>query len=89
MKKTKCTTIREMIKQVYGGNRELAATQCGMKVNNVTQLISRGYDVAELKNGDWVMLTDKTKIFKGVDNGKLNSRENAANNRGVQEIGAT
>jgi hypothetical protein len=66
MKKTKCITIREMIKQVYSGSRELAAKQCGMKVNNVTQLIHRGYDVAELKNGDWVMLTDKTKIFKGI-----------------------
>jgi hypothetical protein len=67
-KKTKCITIREMIKRVYGGKRELAATQCGISGDNLNMCIHRGYDVAELKNGDWVMLTDKTKIFKGANN---------------------
>jgi hypothetical protein len=65
-KKTKCITIREMIKLAYGDSRELAATQCGISGDNLNMCIHRGYDVAELKNGDWVMLTDKTKIFKGV-----------------------
>lgn len=54
-----------MVNDYYGGNRDTAAKAAGIKtVQQLNNLVSKGYEVARLDNGDWVMLTSKTKIFK-------------------------
>ena len=54
-----------MIDDYYNGNRENAAKAAGIKtVQQLNNLVSKGYEVARLDNGDWIMLTSKTKIFK-------------------------
>ncbi|ELI5720942.1 hypothetical protein RRK67_004069 [Vibrio fluvialis] len=58
-------SIVQMVNDYYGGNRETAAKAAGIKtVQQLNNLVSKGYEVARLDNGDWVMLTSKTKIFK-------------------------
>lgn len=58
-------SIVQMIKDYYGGNREIAAKAAGINtVQQLNNLVSKGYEVARLDNGDWVMLTSKTKVFK-------------------------
>lgn len=57
--------IIQMINDYYDGNREVAAKAAGIKtVQQLNNLVSKGHEVARLDNGDWVMLTSKTKIFK-------------------------
>lgn len=59
-------TLKEMIKAAFSGNRKKAAQACGtgISVENLNQCVSRGYSVQELKDGGFVMITEKTKIFK-------------------------
>ena len=57
-------TLKQMIEKGFGGCRIKAAIGANISVENLNMCISRGYDVAELKNGDYVMLTSKTKTFK-------------------------
>lgn len=58
-------SIIQMINDYYDGNRETAAKAAGIKtVQQLNNLVSKGHEVARLDNGDWIMLTSKTKIFK-------------------------
>ncbi|EGR3042410.1 TPA: hypothetical protein ACMDS1_003643 [Vibrio parahaemolyticus] len=58
-------SIIQMVNDYYDGQREKAAKAAGIKtVQQLNNLVSKGYEVARLDNGDWVMLTSKTKIFK-------------------------
>lgn len=58
-------SIVQMVNDYYDGNREQAAKAAGIKtVQQLNNLISKGHEVARLDNGDWIMLTSKTKIFK-------------------------
>ncbi|TKB53320.1 hypothetical protein [Ferrimonas aestuarii] len=58
-------SLRQMVDDYYGGNREQAAKAAGINtVQQFNNLVSKGYEVARLENGDWIMLTSKTKIFK-------------------------
>lgn len=58
-------SIVQMVNDYYEGNREKAAKAAGINsVQQLNNLISKEYEVAKLDNGDWIMLTSKTKIFK-------------------------
>lgn len=58
-------SIVQMVNDYYGGNREEAAQAAGIKtIQQLNNLISKGHKVTRLENGDWIMLTSKTKIFK-------------------------
>lgn len=58
-------SIVQMVNDYYDGNREKAAKASGIKtIQQFNNLVSKGYEVARLDNGDWIMLTSKTKIFK-------------------------
>ncbi|EAN4566496.1 hypothetical protein LW059_004505 [Salmonella enterica] len=58
-------SIVQMVNDYYEGNREKAAQAAGINsVQQLNNLVSKGYEVARLDNGDWIMLTSKTKIFK-------------------------
>ena len=58
-------SIVQMVNDYYNGNREAAAKAAGINtIQQFNNLVSKGYEVARLDNGDWVMLTSKTKKFK-------------------------
>lgn len=58
-------SIVQMVNDYYEGSREKAAKAAGINsVQQLNNLVSKGYEVARLDNGDWIMLTSKTKIFK-------------------------
>lgn len=58
-------SIVQMVNEYYGGSRKKAAEAAGIRtVQQFNNLVSQGYEVARLDNGDWIMLTSKTKIFK-------------------------
>ncbi len=58
-------SIIQMVDEYYGGDRKKAAEAAGIRtVQQLNNLVSAGFQVARLDNGDWIMLTSKTKIFK-------------------------
>ena len=58
-------SIVQMVNDYYNGNREAAAKAAGINtIQQFNNIVSKGYEVARLDYGDWVMLTSKTKIFK-------------------------
>ncbi|NOI32036.1 hypothetical protein [Vibrio coralliilyticus] len=62
-------SIKQMIDDYYDGNREAAAKAAGINtVYQLNNLVSEGKQVARLDNGDWIMLTKKSKIFKKPNN---------------------
>jgi len=67
-KRHKTMTLKQMIAERYQGNRQRAANSCGdgISMENLGMCISRGYTVKELKDGGFVMITKKTKIFAGL-----------------------
>ena len=54
-----------MVDYHFGGCRNAAAKAGDISLDNLNMCISRGYYVAELKRGGFVMLTKKTKTFNG------------------------
>ena len=44
-------------------NRAACALDMGITESNLNMLISRDREVEQLKDGRWVLITDKTKIF--------------------------
>ena len=61
-------TLKQMITKHFGGCRKKAARSCGEGISseNLMMCISRGYKVKELKEGGFVMITKKTKIFNDL-----------------------
>ncbi|TCD12269.1 hypothetical protein E0D81_21790 [Lelliottia amnigena] len=58
-------SIVQMVNDYYEGSREKAAKAAGINsVQQLNNLVSKGHEVARLDNGDWIMLTSKTKIFQ-------------------------
>ncbi|WP_127881756.1 hypothetical protein [Enterobacter asburiae] len=58
-------SIVQMVNDYYEGSREKAAKAAGINsVQQLNNLVSKGHEVARLDNGDWIMLTSKTKIFR-------------------------
>ena len=58
-------TLKQMVDYHFGGCRNAAAKAGDISLDNLNMCISRGYYVAELKRGGFVMLTKKTKTFNG------------------------
>ncbi len=57
--------LATMVDEYFEGNRNEAIKAAG--INTVQQLnnyISEGREVMRLDNGNWIMVTNKTKIFK-------------------------
>lgn len=58
-------SIVQMVNDYYEGNRVKAAKAAGINtVQQLNNLVAKGYEVARLDTGDWIMLTSKTKIFR-------------------------
>ena len=54
-----------MIDKHFGGDRNLVATCAGVtRVQQVNNWVSEGREVVELKDGGFVLLSDKVKIIK-------------------------
>lgn len=57
--------VIEMIDKHYDGDRNLVAQCAGVStVQQVNNWVSENRDVLELKNGGYVLLSDKVKIIK-------------------------
>jgi len=46
----------------YPSRADCAAALC-ITVNNLSMLISRGREIEQLKDGRWILITSKHKIF--------------------------
>ena len=58
-------TLLEQAAEQLADAAKKAAEAAGIRtVQQFNNLVSQGYEVARLDNGDWIMLTSKTKIFK-------------------------
>lgn len=44
-------------------SRALCAAEMGITVSNLNMLISRQRDVEQLKDGRWILISNKCKIF--------------------------
>lgn len=54
-----------MIDDYYDGDRVAAANAAGIRtVQQLNNLVGAGWHVAKLADGNWIMITSKTKIFK-------------------------
>ena len=58
--------IKSMVNDYYYGDRSLAAKAAGTDVPQLNNLISKGGKVARLDNGDWILVTKTSKIFKKI-----------------------
>lgn len=58
-------SIKEMVDKHFSGDRTAAAKAAGINtVQQLNNMISEGRKVARLADGNWIMLTEKTKIFQ-------------------------
>lgn len=58
-------TVENMIKKHFGGDRHLVAEKAKVStVNQVNNWVSEGRSVIELKEGGFVLLSDKVKIIE-------------------------
>ena len=57
--------LKQMIDDYYDGDRVAAANAAGIRtVQQLNNLVGAGWHVAKLADGNWIMITSKTKIFK-------------------------
>ena len=56
-------SIREMIKIKFDGVTKNAADSARISQEQLRNNIANGHSVLELKNGDYILVTSKTKIF--------------------------
>ncbi len=60
--------LSELIKTKYGTVREFLETNKHWTEPSTRTLMSRGAEVLKLANGDYILISSKTKIIKGVKN---------------------
>lgn len=58
-------SIKKMVNDYFEGNRAAAANAAGLNsVQQLNNMISAGRQVAQLADGNWIVLTSKSKIFQ-------------------------
>ena len=57
-------TVRDMADDYFQGDRNKAAESAGVTLQFFNNWVSQGREVMRLDNGDFVLVTKTTKIFK-------------------------
>ena len=60
----KTKKLKDLIKERYYGHFETAAEAANTTRDTIKVWVSQGREVIELANGDWVLKSSKTIIFK-------------------------
>lgn len=56
-------TVKQMIEDYFGGNREAAAESAGVTVAFLNNWVSQEREVMRLDNGNFILATKTQKIF--------------------------